>query len=375
MKVAYDSQIFTRQAYGGISRYFVKLLKELHEQHIDAKVFAGFYQNRYLGELPKQTFQGIALKKYPPRTGRLFKEINFFVCNRSVEKYSPDIFHETYYSSLGEPNSGGAPRFVTVYDMIHEKFPGSFLVGDSTSLDKLAAVKRADHVICISQSTKNDLCEIFNLDQRKVSVVYLGFDDFATKPVNRYTSSKRPYFLYVGQRKGYKNFALLLKAVASTASLFKNVDVLAFGGGGFDGEEQALIRRLGFAHEQIKQIHGNDQLLAETYVQALGLVYPSLYEGFGLPPLEAMARNCPVISSNTSSMPEVIGGAGEYFDPQSLDSISSAIEAVVFSKERMQELKKLGSERVKFFTWQRCGQETRTIYQSVLNAASSTRMQ
>ena len=74
-------------------------------------------------------------------------------------------------------------------------------------------------------------------------------------------------------------------------------------------------------------------------------------------------------------MPEVIGDAGEYFDPQSLDSISSAIEAVVFSKERTQELKKLGSERVKFFTWQRCAQETRAIYQSVLNASSPTRMQ
>lgn len=371
MKVAFDSQIFTRQAYGGISRYFVKLIKELHEQNIDTKAFAGFYQNRYMGELPRKTFQGISLRKYPPRTGRLFKAINFFICNSSVERYAPDIFHETYYSSLGKPNSGGAARFVTVYDMIHEKFPRNFAAGDSTTPDKLSAVKRADHVICISQSTKNDLCEIFDLDQRKVSVVHLGFDEFATGPVNSYTSYERPYFLYVGQRKGYKNFALLLKAVASTAALSKNVDVLAFGGGVFDAEEEELIQRLGFRAGQVKQIAGEDQLLAETYVQALGFVYPSIYEGFGLPPLEAMAYQCPVISSNTSSMPEVIGEAGLYFDPQSVDDLACQLIKIFESSSLRNELIALGLKRKEIFTWRKCADETLALYKQYSKVGSA----
>lgn len=370
MKVAYDAQIFTLQAYGGISRYFVKLLNELHSRDIDAKVCAGYYQNKYLGELPEQLVQGVGLKKYPPKTGRIFKAINHFICNRAVERYSPDIFHETYFSPYGSPHSAGAARFVTVYDMIHEKFPDSFPVRDDTAPSKLAAVKRADHVICISQSTKNDLCEIYDVDPGKVSVVYLGFDEIASQPVKRRTCDEKPYFLYVGQRKGYKNFSLLLKAVASKNALAKNVDVVAFGGGAFNVEEQNLIQSLGFGAWQVRQLVGDDQLLAETYAQALGFVYPSVYEGFGLPPLEAMAYRCPVISSNTSSLPEVVGDAGLYFNPHSVEDLAVQLTKILEGGSLRDDLINLGLKRKEMFTWSKCADETLLLYKHHSKAGS-----
>ena len=237
-------------------------------------------------------------------------------------------------------------------------------------------MQRADHIICISEHTRGDLLKLYQVPAHKVSVVYLGCDPATVQNASANANREsRPYLLYVGLREGYKNFENLLLAIAQAPALQAEFDVLAFGGGTFTAAEQTLIARLGFKSNQVRQQAGNDATLNEAYQNAAAFVYPSAYEGFGLPPLEAMARNCPVISSSTSSMPEVIGSAGEYFDPQSIDCISHSIEAVVFSKDRTQELIKLGNERVKLFTWQRCAQETRTIYQSVLNAASSTRMQ
>jgi glycosyltransferase involved in cell wall biosynthesis len=261
---------------------------------------------------------------------------------------------------------------------------------------KRAAVQRADHIICISEHTRGDLLSLYQVSEKKVSVVHLGCDaaneqsaivntsinSSTETSVNKRTNPTisdgrqgRPYLLYVGLREGYKNFEQLLRAIAQAPALLAEFDVLAFGGGTFTAHEQNLISTLGFKPIQVRQQSGNDASLNEAYQNATAFVYPSAYEGFGLPPLEAMAKSCPVISSNTSSMPEVIGVAGQYFDPQSLDSISGAIEAVVFSKERTQELIKLGRERVTLFTWRRCAQDTRAIYQAVLNVASSTRMQ
>lgn len=363
MKVAFDSQIFTLQEYGGISRYFVKLVSELHRQDVDAKIFAAFFKNKYLTELPKSLVDGVSMTGYPPKTGRLFLAINHFVSSFAIGKYQPDIFHETYFTSNVSSSAKGAVRFLTVYDMIHEKFPENFSERDTTAIDKLAAVKRADHVICISQSTKDDLCRISSVDPVKVSVVHLGFDELTQRPIVKQSDQQRPYFFYVGQRKGYKNFALLLKALASSKVLADNVNVLAFGGGAFDREELQLIEQLGFEAGQIQQVSGSDHLLAESYANALAFVYPSLYEGFGLPPLEAMAYRCPVISSNTSSMPEVIGDAGLYFDPNSVEELALQLTKIFESSDLRNKLIQRGLARKEKFTWRKCADETLALYQ------------
>ena len=103
-------------------------------------------------------------------------------------------------------------------------------------------------------------------------------------------------------------------------------------------------------------------MLGKLYDSARAFVYPSVYEGFGIPPLEAMAHSCPVISSNTSSMPEVIGGAAEYFDPLDIDDMKYAIEKVVYSESRIEILKALGERRLMSFSWDKCSQETLGVY-------------
>jgi glycosyltransferase involved in cell wall biosynthesis len=178
-------------------------------------------------------------------------------------------------------------------------------------------------------------------------------------------SSSRPYFLYVGLRQGYKNFAGLLRSIASSSRLKSSFDVIAFGGNPFTSDEQALLTELQFAPEQIKQISGDDLTLTQLYQQASAFVYPSLYEGFGLPPLEAMLHYCPVVSSHASAMPEVLGDAAEFFDPNQIDSIAQALERVAFSNDRRQELITKGVERLKAFTWQACAERHLSLYQSV----------
>jgi glycosyltransferase involved in cell wall biosynthesis len=251
--------------------------------------------------------------------------------------------------------------------MIHELFPQEFPVQDKTPEVKRHAIERADHVICISENTKQDLMRLHGTHASKISVVHLGFDQFVKNekeplPTCLFT---KPLLLYVGSRGGYKNFAGFLKAVATSKKLLNDFDIVAFGGNKFSEKESTFIQSLGFAVNQVKQVSGNDDLLVRYYRLAHAFVYPSLYEGFGIPPLEAMAHRCPIISSNTSSMPEVIGVAAEYFDPNEIEDMRRAIEDVVYSESRLDELRKEGLARLPFFSWGKCTEDTLAVYQSL----------
>ena len=288
---------------------------------------------------------------------------NHVISRNAIKKWKPDIFHETYFS----PRSNapiGCPTVVTVYDMIHEKFPKYFNRFDPTSNWKEKAVKRATHIICISESTRRDLLELFPSLENKVSVVHLGFS--TTQVIEEIGNIQRPYLLYVGTRNGHKNFLALLNAFVSSQKLCSEFNLVAFGGGAFTTSELQLINGLGLKEKQIIQVGGNDEILAGYYKNASAFIYPSVYEGFGLPPLEAMAQNCPVVSSNTSSMPEVIGDAGEFFDPNSIDEMREAIERVVFSSSRSRELIEQGKRRLEMFTWQNCANQTLNIYNQLI---------
>lgn len=369
MKIAFDHQIFTQQSYGGISRYFVRLMQGLITLGHQADAIAPIHRNRYLKDLPPERVHGVELERFPPKTGRIFGVVNDQLSKLKMRGMAPDVIHETYYSGqLLCPAAKG--RFITVYDMIHEKYAAGFSARDPATKYKRLAVGRADHVICISHSTKNDLCALFDVPEHKVSVVHLGFEKFG-QPASAVAAStakqpQRPFLLYVGSRGGYKNFPRMLKAVASRSALQGALDVVAFGGGAFNADELALISTLGFAPQAVRQVGGGDEVLGSLYADAAAFVYPSVYEGFGLPPLEAMAHNCPVVTSNSSSMPEVVGYAGEYFDPLDVEAQSDAICKVVFDAQRRSQLIELGGQRLPMFSWDRCALETQAVYQQVL---------
>jgi glycosyltransferase involved in cell wall biosynthesis len=174
----------------------------------------------------------------------------------------------------------------------------------------------------------------------------------------------RPYLLYVGARGGYKNFKKLISVYSKSSKIHKNFDLVCFGGGKLHTDELQMITDAGIRPEQVIHFGGGDNILAALYKQAYAFIYPSLYEGFGIPPLEAMAIGCPVICSNNSSLPEVVGDAAETFDPLDEESIQAAIENVIFSSERRNELIKTGLTHHLKFSWSRCAQETKIIYEN-----------
>jgi glycosyltransferase involved in cell wall biosynthesis len=371
--IVYDHQIFWRQRYGGISRYIYEVATKIHESEDDfqVKILALAYVNEYLKECHKNLIIGLPFPKLPGgKMQKIIAKINDNFAKNWLKNNTPEIVHETYYHQ-----ERLAPKkskiVVTVYDMIHEKFIQFFRGGkfsiDQTSQQKKQAVIRADKVICISENTKKDLIEIFDINHNKVDVVYLGTSLQATTNSQISLSKFEPYILYVGERiSGYKNFRLFLQAYANSTQLKNNFNLVCFGGGSLSKTELKLIQELGLSPEKIFQISGNDTTLANFYRSASIFVYPSLYEGFGIPLLEAMALDCPIACSNTSSLPEVVGNAAEFFNPQQPDSMTNAIENVLFSSDKSTELVKLAREQVKKFSWEKTAKETKEVYLSLL---------
>lgn len=362
MRVLFDYQIFYQQQYGGISRYFYEIANQLADiEGQKVEIFAPLYINKYFHNGSKVSPHGIRISR-----GRSVK-VNAIASRLLVKpRQNVDIFHETYYSLLNYcPRS--AKRIVTVFDMIHEKLTDNFSKNDEASQNKAFAVERADHIICISEHTRQDLIELLGVDPAKTSVVHLGFAlTNQNESVQEALPTARPFLLYVGKREGYKNFDGLLQAYAASSKLKTDFDVICFGGGELTVQEKNLIQQLGLPMESVRHVSGDDVILAAYYREASAFVYPSLYEGFGIPPLEAMSFDCPVVCSNVSSIPEVVGNAGEMFDPYEPDSIRMAIERVVGDDALRQALIARGQQRIKLFSWGRCAQETLDVYRRAL---------
>jgi len=367
MRIIFDHQIFGWQEYGGISRYIYELAANLSGRHSqDVSIVSPLYVNRYLASAPS-SLNVVGMRVPPmPKTGLIRRTVNSVLSRPAMMLRSPDIVHETYYSAKRIAPKR-AKVVLTVYDMIHERFSDQFLSNDPTSREKALAVGRADHVICISEQTRSDLIEMLGVNPSKTSVVHLGFTLTAPQQsVTQNELSQRPYLLYVGLRGGYKNFEGFVRAYASSAALMEGFSLLCFGGGVITSKEQELFRYLGVPADLIRHVSGSDELLAKCYRSASAFIYPSLYEGFGIPPLEAMCFDCPVVCSNVSSIPEVVGEAAEMFNPYDHESIRFAIERVVGDGQRRGELVAQGRERLKKFSWDRCASETLDIYRQVI---------
>jgi glycosyltransferase involved in cell wall biosynthesis len=375
MRIAYTPPIFYHQKFGGISRYFVELAKREAAKGNQPGIFAPKDSNHYLKEsqLPviEASYFGSIYGKLPNRLkfGRHPYEllpIRFEIQAR-IRSWKPDVVHETYYydKKLGPLKT---PTVLTVYDMIHEIFPQAFPASDPTSKVKKKAVANADKIICISHSTARDLQRILDVPAAKISVIHLGWDTFINfeySSMRPHDVLRKPYFLFVGARTGYKNFCGLLRGFAACTRLRTDFDIVAFGGGVFENKEVEIIRHLGL-NGAVHHLSGNDQILGKLYTGAHAFVYPSLYEGFGLPPLEAMAHDCPVIASNTSSMPEVVGNAGRLFDPQIIEEITEALSDVAYSDITRKDMITKGRSRLHTFSWSECASKTEQVYHSLL---------
>lgn len=365
MHVVYDHQIFSSQEYGGISRYVVEVAREL-ERFDDTRVtiLAPLHMNGFLRVHPPAQLVGKYVRPIL-HTARMRTVLNDAMSRGWLGVHPPSLIHETYYRerSLAPVR---CPTVVTVYDMIHERFAHTFPATDRTARLKAAAVRRADAVICISEQTRRDLLDLLPVAQEKVSVVHLAPTLATPLAGARGPEIRDPYVLYVGHRRAYKNFAALLRAIATSDSLQRGFRLVCFGGGAFTPEELATAEDLRFDASSLVYREGDDERLANLYANAAAFVYPSLYEGFGIPVLEAMAHGCPVACSATSSLPEVGGDAVEYFDPTRPDDIAAAIHRIVDSDARASELRRRGAARAKLFSWLQCARDTHRVYARVL---------
>ncbi len=277
-----------------------------------------------------------------------------------------DIIHPTYYHPYILGRCSGK-LILTVHDMIHEKFADTYLRHDlKTVFRKRKMIRAADWIITISECTKRDLLYYYpEINPDKISVIYHGSS--AQKNLNHDKKILNPekYILFVGSRGGYKNFNLFVKAMNFILKRDKDLKILCVGGGEFNKKELELM---GDNFSKFKQANLNDNELSDAYFNAQCFVYPSEYEGFGIPILEAFANNCPVVLSNASCFPEIASDAGEYFNPYDYQDMAEKIFNVINNNQLRNNLILKGLERLKNFSWDKTARETLECYNKALNS-------
>lgn len=359
LRILFDYQIFSLQQFGGISRYFSEIYWRINQfGGCNASVFCPLSVNHYLASGKNRIrFKIPQIAK----TGKLIRFVNDNMTRIYTALNEFDIIHKTYYL---DNRKLGKKTVVTVYDMINELYPDFFPDNATLSHQKIEAVKKADAVICISHNTKKDLLDRMDIDPAKVFVTHLGFSDLCVDQESR-IQIPEPFILYVGKRGEHKNFNQLIRGFAASSKLKDDFHIVCFGDKPFDKGEMELFCSTGLKIEKIHHISGDDHQLAHAYHQATAFVYPSLYEGFGIPVLEAMSCKCPVICSNSGSLPEVTGQAAELFNPNDVDAICQSLENVLYSNQRLNELMTMGKHQCELFSWNRCAQETLDVYRSI----------
>jgi len=386
MKIFFDYQIFQHQVYGGISRYFYELIKGIdsgYKDQIQYHLPLTSSSNQYIKNIPSLASQVKSGSDYYgnfmgstefPGKWRLFQlwsqlfpgqaQENQELTKAVLRNVDFDLFHPTDLDPYFLPLLKDRPFVITIHDMIDEYFPEySFHVHSTyrTSV-KAELVRKAAGIIAVSNATKKDVVERFGVDEKKIKVIYHGVGDFGSSGERSTSILPSRYFLFVGKRTHYKNFYFLLQCMQRFLQKDPSLKVVCTGAP-FNAKEAEYFKDLG-VENNVMHVNADDKTMANLYQYAIAFIYPSLYEGFGMPVLEAFRFGCPVLLSNTSSLPEVAGDAGVYFDPKSISSISAAIEKVWSSDSFRQDMIARGRERLKEFSWKKTVDETVAFYKT-----------
>lgn len=357
MKIAFTNTVFFLQKKGGVSRYFLNLALELISLKKKINIIAPLSKNIYLKKLTKNKIS-FYFSRFPINS--IIENINNLIFNYLCKKYNPDIIHETYYNSSNLNYYQNKIRVLTIYDLIHEKFPQYY--SKDQILKKSKILNFIEHFICISKNTQKDFIKYYKIPKKKTSVIYLSGDHI--KKINSLDKNinlkKKTFFLFVGSRENYKNFHLIV-SIFNQCSLFDRYKVVCFGGGNFSGDEKKTFKN----SDQFLNFQGDDSLLRFLYENAIAHLVPSFYEGFGITVLEAMELGCPVISSNTSSLKEVGGSACLYFDPKSSADLIKKINLLINNKKIYQSLIDRGYRHCTRFSWKKCAQKTYQLYKKL----------
>ncbi len=367
MKILYDNQIFSMQIYGGASKYYYELLKRVPASEWETTTLFSnneYIRNqqlfKYLDFMPNHYFKGkSALMDYLNRPYTYFK----------LKYGTYDVFHQTYYSSYYLDAIKGKMMVTTFHDMNYSKFKECYTntftnnVNEKELLQK-KSLERADRIIAISHHTKKDLVELWNINPEKIEVIHHGVDKNKISNLSTSRIIEEPYILYVGERYGFKNFARFIQSFALISKKFRDLKLICTGRA-FTVEEKNQLTSL-HVMDKIVQIYANEQTMAQLYRDAEMFVYPTYSEGFGMPILEAMAYDCPVVVSNASCLPEVAGDACLYFDPFQVEDMTQKMELLLTSSSLRNELVTKGRAQLEKFSWEKSAQEHMAVYQSLL---------
>ncbi len=365
IKIFYDNQAMYLQKFGGISRYYYELVTGVERLGLGKAIVHNIYnKNGYFADYfgkPIYESDNSTVNKFLPYLNRIYE----FILTKRV-----DIVHPTYYGNeiLKYRDNSKAKWVVTVHDMIHEKYPEFFSSKDRTIELKKNMIYSADHIIAVSENTKRDILYYYpEISDKNISIIYHGIASLRNG--STYSGSKsiilpERYVLFVGNRDKYKNFKKFAEGIFPLLAGDNDLYVVCIGGKDFKDDEFTLLGK--YQHRFI-QISASDSLLASVYKNALCFVFPSLYEGFGMPTLEAFSCGCPAIISNTSSMPEVGGEAAVYINPDNPEDITKKINDVIYNEELRQRMIAMGYERLNLFSWDKTVVETVECYKKILN--------
>lgn len=287
---------------------------------------------------------------------------------RKLRSYDTDLYHLPHQQFARYSNIINKPCVITVHDL---SLQCSSLFNLNARMKiymkfDILGIKNAKHIIAISKYTKSDLISKLNISPDKISIVYQGVDHNIYYPQKPH-SFDFEYVLYVGSEQPRKNLISLFKAfyILKKNNKFKDLKLVKIGGPGLEADRKATldtINEFGLQEDVIFTGFIPEADLPMYYSNAACFILPSLYEGFGLPLLEAMACGCPVIASNITAIPEVVGDAGMLVDPQDIKGIASAIEQVLSDEELREKLIEKGIEHARKYSWDKSARETLNIY-------------
>jgi glycosyltransferase involved in cell wall biosynthesis len=370
LRVLFDDEIFSTQLEGGVSRYFTHLVEELPAAGVTPLLPFRLTCNRHLAE--SAAFGGWR----PPRfagSRRLIRAVNRQGSLAALDRGRYEIFHASWYdaTALAHARAHADKRVVaTVYDMTPEIMPEA-IVGafGNPHAGKLAMAEAADVVVTISASTKADLLRFSKVPADRVRVVHLGVGTgLLWRPAwGRPEGLPDRFLLFVGKRGGYKNFDGVAPALARILAETPDLHLLCVGGGPLSPAETAPFDAAGVAR-RVRQLQADDRTLAWCYAHAAAFVFPSRYEGFGLPILEAFINRCPAVLAERSCFPEIGGEAARYFDPDRPEELVELIGRLLAVPDERRRLGEAGAVRARDFTWARTAAAHAALYRELVAA-------
>lgn len=371
MQLLIDGTIYLSPP-GGISRYFDEILPRMcqMEPTMWVRLFTDQAPRQPLPEHQQITHQKLfSLPRYlrpsrvwKPALPTLQKIAHCFTFGSGQDT----IWHSTYFTA---PIFWQGKQVVTVHDMLYELFPTLFQDWTSARfrVRKKKAVLQADAILCNSATTRQDLQAIYGLSASNIYMTHLGYSEvFHVKDNSEALLPlpvQHPFLLYVGRRSGYKNFQRLLEAY-SRWSQRQEIALVVASTTDWQTEEERQLSELGIQEHVYKIANASDELLAQLYNQAAAFIYPSLYEGFGIPLLEAMACGCPIVASRIPSTLEIAADIPIYFEASEVDSLLAALEQIVVEGRNSPRTIK-GLTHVTAYSWDRTARQTLDVYQTL----------